>query len=66
MSGLSTLLIVVGVICLGVGIYYLIPNVPHPLASPPNSVHVKHAIAFFAVGVLGIIASRFVRAPAAR
>ncbi len=37
------------------GIFFLIPGIPHLIAD--SSMHVKHAIAAFAVGVLGILAS---------
>jgi len=44
------------------GIYYLIPNVYHVFAAPdPMAMHVKHAIAFFAVAVVLFLGGRFAR-----
>ncbi|MBV9174254.1 MAG: hypothetical protein JOZ81_29675 [Chloroflexi bacterium] len=44
------------------GIYYLIPNVYHVLAEPdPMAMHIKHAIAFFAIGVVLLLGGRFLR-----
>jgi hypothetical protein len=37
------------------GIFFLIPGIPHLIAD--SNMHVKHAIAAFALGVLGILAS---------
>ena len=45
-----------------IGVYYLVPNVYHVLAEPdPMQMHVKHAIAFFAVGVVLLLGGRFLR-----
>ncbi|HEV7666561.1 MAG TPA: hypothetical protein VGQ62_23705 [Chloroflexota bacterium] len=46
-----------------VGVYYLIPNIYHVLAfsSDPMQMHVKHAIAFFAVAVVLFLGGRFIR-----
>lgn len=46
------LLFLVGVVG---GIFFLIPGIPHVIAD--SNVHIKHAIAAFAVGVLGILAA---------
>ena len=46
------LLFLVGV---AAGIFFLIPGIPHIIAD--SHMHVKHAIAAFALGVLGILAS---------
>jgi hypothetical protein len=49
--------------CAAIGIYYLIPAGPgqhHILASKINQADPTHAIAFFAVGVIALIAARFV------
>ncbi len=54
------LLFLVGV---AAGIFFLIPGIPHLIAD--SSMHIKHAIAAFAVGVLGILAS-IVNRPRAR
>ncbi|MBO0784393.1 MAG: hypothetical protein J2P37_36785 [Ktedonobacteraceae bacterium] len=37
------------------GIFFLIPGIPHLIADP--HMHIKHAAAAFVVGVLGILAS---------
>jgi hypothetical protein len=61
-SGLSTALVIVGVLCILIAIYYIIPGFPHLFTfSPPNESHPTHALAFFAVGVLALIGSRFAR-----
>ncbi len=46
------LLFLVGV---AAGIFFLIPGIPHIIAD--SNMHVKHAIAAFALGVLGMLAS---------
>ncbi|HVU67994.1 MAG TPA: hypothetical protein VHD63_12725 [Ktedonobacteraceae bacterium] len=46
------LLFLVGV---AAGIFFLIPGIPHLIAD--TRMHVKHAIAFFALGVVGILAA---------
>jgi hypothetical protein len=46
------LLFLVGV---AAGIFFLIPGIPHLIAD--SNMHVKHAIAAFALGVLGILAA---------
>lgn len=61
-SGLSTGLIIVGVLCILIAIYYIIPGFPHLFTfSDPNKSHLTHFIAFLAVGVLALIGSRFAR-----
>jgi fatty acid desaturase len=61
-SGLATALIVVGIVCILIAIYYIIPGIPHPFTfSPSNESHPTHALAFLAVGVLALIGSRFAR-----
>ena len=57
---LFVLILVVSALCVALGIYYLIPNVWKPLADPATAVHVKHALLFFGLAVLGAVASRFV------
>jgi hypothetical protein len=64
---MSALLIVIAVVCMALAIYYLIPGIYHPLTfSPPNESHKTHALAFGAVAVLSLIASRFARSSAQR
>ena len=58
---LSTLAWVLAVVAALIGVYYLIPNVYHVLASDPMASHVKHAIAFFGLAVVLVVAGRFAR-----
>ena len=46
------LLFVVGI---AAGIFFLIPGIPHLIAD--SHTHVKHALAFFILGVLGVLAA---------
>lgn len=52
------------VVCVAIGIYYLIPlPVAHILSSHgPHYSDTKHAIAFFGLGIFCLIAARFVSA----
>ena len=52
------LLFVIGV---AGGIFFLIPGIPHIIADA--HMHVKHALAFFALGVLGILVALVNRPP---
>jgi len=50
------------------GVFYLIPGIYHPFTSDTATVsyaHVKHALAFTAVAILGLVIARVVR-PTAR
>ncbi len=49
------------VACVAIAIYYLIPipGQAHILASVPGKRDVTHAIAFFVVGVVALLAARF-------
>ena len=59
---LATIAWILAAIAVLVGVYYLVPNVYHVLAEPnPMDMHVKHAIAFFAVGVVLVLGGRFLR-----
>lgn len=59
---LATVAWILAVVAALLGIYYLIPNVYHLFAAPdPMQMHVKHAIAFFAVAVVLFLAGRFAR-----
>ena len=67
-SGLTAILVLVAVVCLGMAIWYVIPGVYHPLvfSGDVNSQHFKHAGAFLALAVLSGIATRFVRSSGGR
>jgi hypothetical protein len=54
---------ILAVIAALIGVYYLIPGVYHVLADDPMEMHVKHAVAFFAVAVVLFFGGRFARAP---
>jgi hypothetical protein len=58
---LATIAWILAVVAALIGVYYLIPNVYHVLADDPMQMHVKHAIAFFAVAVVLFFAGRFIR-----
>ena len=61
-STLSTILVVIGILCIAIAIYYIIPGFPHLFTfSDPNKSHTTHFIAFLAAGILALIASRFAR-----
>jgi hypothetical protein len=56
------LLIVAAVVCAGIAVFYLIPGIYHPFTfSPPYESHHTHALAFFALAVVALIAARFAR-----
>jgi hypothetical protein len=48
-------------VCIVLGVYYLIPGIYHPLtfSGSPTASHLKHALVFFGLAVLALIASRF-------
>ncbi len=61
----SVLIIVAGVVCVAIAVFYLIPGIYHPFTfSPPYESHKTHAFAFFALAVLAFIGARFVRSSA--
>ncbi len=66
-NGLVALLIVVGIVCIAIGVYYFIPGIYHPFtfSGVPTDSHHTHAFAFVALGIVALIASRFFR-PSAR
>ena len=45
--------IVLAIVGIALGVFFLIPGIPHIIAD--SSYHVKHAILFFGLGVVGII-----------
>jgi hypothetical protein len=50
---------IVFVVCVAIGIYYLIPGINHVLADPPTASHLKHSLVFFALGIISLIGARF-------
>ena len=60
---LSLLVIVVGVICLALAVFYFIPGPYHPFtfSGTPEGRHTTHAVVFLALAIVCFIASRFVR-----
>ena len=47
--------ILVAIIGIALGVFFLVPNINHVITTPQT--HVKHAIAFFALAVVGILIS---------
>jgi hypothetical protein len=62
-NGLVTLLIIVGIVCIAIGVFYFIPGIYHPFtfSGAPTDRHNTHTIAFIGLGVVALIASRFFR-----
>jgi hypothetical protein len=65
---LSLVIVLVGLVCLAIGVFYLVPGPSHPLVfhGSPTDSHKTHALVFFALGVVALIGSRFVRTSADR
>jgi hypothetical protein len=63
---LALAIVLVGLVCLAIGVFYLVPGPYHPFtfSGSPTDSHKTHALAFFALGVIALIGSRFVRNPA--
>jgi D-alanyl-lipoteichoic acid acyltransferase DltB (MBOAT superfamily) len=63
--GLFVVVIVLAIICAGIGVYYLIPGIYHILlfsiSGNPYSYHLKHALIFFALSVVALISVRYVQ-----
>jgi uncharacterized membrane protein YjjB (DUF3815 family) len=51
--------IVVAILAVILGIYYLIPGIPHLLTT--SSTHIKHAVLFFAIAVICVIGALVTR-----
>jgi hypothetical protein len=51
--------ILVAIIGVALGVFFLIPNVNHIIAD--SNVHIKHAILFFGIGVIAILAALVTR-----
>jgi hypothetical protein len=60
---LSAGLIVAAVVCLGLGVFYIVPGPYHPFtfSGTPTGSHVTHALGFVALAVVAFLGSRFVR-----
>lgn len=51
--------ILVAIIGLALGVFFLIPGVNHIITT--SGMHIKHAILFFGIGVIGILAALVTR-----
>ena len=61
-SNLFTVALVLAGLSVLAGVYYLIPNVYHILTfHDATQIQVKHAIAFFALGIVLVVGARFAR-----
>lgn len=48
------------VVCVAIGIFYLVPGIYHPLtSSDPYGSHLKHAIVFIGLAVVSVLGARF-------
>ena len=63
--GLFVVVILLAIVCAGIGVYYLIPGIYHVLlfsiSGNPYSYHLKHALIFFALSVAALISVRYVQ-----
>ncbi len=65
--GLYILVVLVAIIFAGIGVYYLIPNIPgghillFSISGNPNTYHLKHALVCFAISVLALLGVRYVQ-----
>ena len=55
--------IVVAILGVALGVFFLIPGIPHVITD--SAQHIKHAILFFGLGVIGIIGALVTRPKAA-
>ena len=55
--------IVLAIVGIALGIFFLIPGINHVIAD--SSLHIKHAILFFGLAVIGIIGALVARPKAA-
>ncbi len=59
--------IVVAVVALALAVYYLIPGIYHPLTTtPPLASHPTHAVAFFILAAISVVAALVTRPKSAR
>ena len=65
-NSMALLILALGVICVALAVYYIIPGIYHPFtfSGTPTGSHKTHAIVFFALAVLAFIGSRFARSSA--
>ena len=64
MRGNSAFLVIIvaGVACLLLAIYYIVPGIYHPFTSDnPTGSHLKHFLVFLALAVVAFVGSRFAR-----
>jgi hypothetical protein len=55
--------IVLAIVGIVLGVFFLIPGIPHVIAD--STMHIKHAILFFGLGVVGVIGALVTRPKAA-
>ncbi|HLH72141.1 MAG TPA: hypothetical protein VKX96_02575 [Chloroflexota bacterium] len=61
-NGIFALALVLAALSLLIGVYYLIPNVYHVLATHDvMQTQIKHALAFFALAIVLVVGARFAR-----
>ena len=59
--------ILVAVVALALAVYYIIPGIYHPLTTtPPLASHPTHAVAFFILAVICVVAALVTRPKSAR
>ena len=59
--------IVVAVVALALAVYFLIPGIYHPLTTtPPLASHPTHAVAFFILAAISVVAALVTRPKSAR
>lgn len=51
--------IVLAIVGIALGIFFLIPGINHVITD--SSMHIKHAIVFFGLGIIGIIGALVTR-----
>lgn len=63
--GLFIIVVLVAIACAGIGVYYLVPGIDHILifsvSGNPRAYHLKHALLFFGLAVLAMLALRYVQ-----
>jgi hypothetical protein len=63
--GMFVVVVLLAIACAGIGVYYLIPGIDHILifsiSGNPRAYHLKHALFFFGLSILALIAVRYVK-----